>query len=157
MISKNDILLLLTELQNSGVDCHKEFDLTLKSQDIPLEALKKINDNRPIDIVKFYDKLRRSYNEKHSKLYISIMKSDENKLNDPRKILTTLSALLNQILQYDAEDKVLFYKHSRCNEIIKVLEIYFNNYNLDPASQLLALMKADIISLEYIDGRRIFN
>ena len=157
MISKNDILLLLTELQKSGVDCHKEFDLSLQSQDIPLEALKKINDNRPIDIVKFYDKLRRSYNEKHSKLYISIMKSDENKLNDPRKILTTLSALLNQILQYNAEDKVLFYKHSRCNEIIKVLEIYFNNYNLDPASQLLALMKADIISLEYIDGRRIFN
>lgn len=157
MISKNDVLLLLTELQNSGVDCGYEFDLTLKSENIPLEALKLINDNRPIDIVNFYNKLRKSYNNKKSKLYISIMKSDENKLNDPKKILTTLSALLNQILQYDAEDRVLFYKHSRCNEIIKVLEIYFNNYNLEPASQLLTLMKADIVSLEYIAGRRVFS
>ena len=157
MITKNDVLLLLTDLQEHGVDCNKEFELTLKSDTIPLSALKLINDNRPIDIVNFYNKLRKSYNDKRSKLYISIMKSDENKLNDPKKIVTTLSALLNQILQYQANDTVLFYKHSRCNEIIKVLEIYFNNYNLEPASQLLALMKADIISLEYIAGKRIFN
>lgn len=156
MIAKSDIILLLSELQLKGVDVANELNLVVKSNDIPLSALKLINDNRGIDIIKFYEKLRKSYNDKKSKLYISIMKSDEDKINDPKKIVTTLSALLNQILQYKAEDQVMFYKHSRGSDIVKVLSIYFDSYNLEPASQLLALMKADIVALEYVTGKRVF-
>ena len=148
MIAKNDIILLLTELQNQGVDVSNEIGLVLKSQQIPLEALKKINDNRPMDIINFYEKIRKSYNDKRSKLYINLMKADENVIKDPRTILTTLSGMLNQILQYKAEDQPLFYKHSRADEITKVLNIYFNNYNIEPAQQLVTLMKADIKALE---------
>lgn len=150
MIAKSDIILLLTELQNKGIDVKNEMNLVLTSQTIPLEALKKINDNRSLDVLKFYEKIRKSYNNKRSKLYINIMRSDENTIGDPKTIVTTLSALLNQILQYKPEDIALFYKHARANEIVKVLEIYFNTYNLEPARKLLEITKADIKALDMI-------
>ena len=78
------------------------------------------------------------------------MKSDENVLDNPKTILTTLSALLNQILQYKAKDQVMFYSHIRSDEIVKVLNIYFKTYNLEPAIKLLQLFKADLKSLEMI-------
>ena len=150
MIAKSDVILLLTDLQNSGIDVKNELDLVFKSTTIPLEALKKINDNRSLDILNFYEKIRRSYNTQRSKLYINIMKSDENVINDPKTILTTLSALLNQILQYKPDDQALFFKHSRADEIVKVLNIYFNTFNLEPARKLLEITKADIKVLEMI-------
>ena len=58
MIARSDVILLLTELQNKGVDVKEEMNMVLRSSSIPLEALKKINDNRSLDILKFYEKLR---------------------------------------------------------------------------------------------------
>lgn len=150
MITKNDIILLLTELQSQGIDTKDDINTVLKSPSIPLDVLKKINDNKSLDIINFYEKLRKSYNEKRSKLYINIVKSDENLLSDPKTIMTTLSALLNQILQYKAKDQTLFYKHARGEEIARVIEIYFKTYNLEPALQLLALSKADLKVLQML-------
>lgn len=150
MISRSDIVLLLTELQNNGEDVSKEISDLYKSPTIPLNILKKINDKRPLDLLQFYEKLRDSYNNKRSKLYINIMKSDENLIQDAKITLTTLSALLNQILQYDVQDKPMFLKHARADEITKVLDIYFNTYNIEPAYKLLALIKADIKVLEMV-------
>ena len=78
------------------------------------------------------------------------MKSDENAIDDAKTILTTLSALLNQILQFDVEDRSMFYTHARADEIVKVLNIYFNTKDIDPAYKLLSLVKADIKILEMI-------
>lgn len=150
MISRSDILLLLTELQTKGEDVSKEINELYSSQIIPLDILKKINDNRPLDLLQFYEKLRDSYNKKRSKMYINIMRSDENALTDPKITLTTLSALLNQILQFDCEDKPMFLKHARADEITKVLSIYFDTYNIEPAYKLLSLIKADIKVLQMI-------
>lgn len=150
MISRSDILLLLTELQAKGEDVSKEINELYSSQIIPLDILKKINDNRPLDLLQFYEKLRDSYNKKRSKMYINIMRSDENALTDPKITLTTLSALLNQILQFDCEDKPMFLKHARADEITKVLSIYFDTYNIEPAYKLLSLIKADIKVLQMI-------
>ncbi len=154
MITKSDVVLLLTELQNKGIDVKNDIALVLSSPSIPLDILKKINDNRSLDILSFYEKLRQSHNNKRSKLYINIMKADENVLKDPKTVLTTLSALLNQILQFNAEDRTMFYQHARCDEILKVLGIYFKTYSLEPATKLLALYKADIVALEMMSGRR---
>ncbi len=78
------------------------------------------------------------------------MKADENILDNPKTIVTTLSALLNQILQFDALDRTSFYEHARAVEISKVLSIYFTTYNLEPAMKLLFLTKADIKCLDMI-------
>jgi len=154
MISRSDIVLLLTELKENGEDVTQEISDLYKSQSIPFDILKKINDKRPLDLCSFYEKLRKSYDNKRSKLYINIMKSNENAINDSKTILTTLSALLNQILQYECSDKSMFLKHSRAEEIVQVLSIYFKTFNIEPALKLLTLIKADICALEYINGRR---
>ena len=150
MISRSDIMLLLTELQSKGEDVSKDIEELYKSQIIPLTTLKKINDNRPLDLLQFYEKLRDSYNKKRSKMYINIMRADENAQNDAKTTLTTLSALLNQILQFECEDKPTFLKHARADEIAKVLLIYFDTYNIEPAYALLKLIKADIKVLSMI-------
>ena len=150
MISKSDVVLLLTELQNNGDNVSKDILELYRSDSIPLDILKKINSFKPLSVIKFYEKIRQSYNKKHSKIYINIMRSDENAIQDAKTILTTLSGLLNQILQFDCEDKPMFLKHVRADEITKVLEIYFKTFNIEPAFKLLQLIKADIKVLEMI-------
>ena len=154
MLNKSDVVVLINELQTKGINMDNELSSVMRSNTIPLSTLKKIHDFKSLDIINFYEKLRRSYNNKSSKLYINILKSDENVLDDPRTILTTLSALLNQILQFKVEDKVSFYNQARADEIVKVLEVYFKTYNLDPAMRLLNLFKADMVVLEYVSGHR---
>jgi len=150
MITRSDLVLLLTDLQEKGEDVGEDIMKLYQSPGISIDILKKINDKRPLDLLKFYEKLRESYNKKRSKLYINIMKSDENAIDDAKTILTTLSALLNQILQFDVEDRSMFYTHARADEIVKVLNIYFNTKDIDPAYKLLSLVKADIKILEMI-------
>lgn len=150
MISKSDVVLLLTELQDSGEDVSKDILTLYRSDNIPLEILKKINDSKPLSVVKFYEKIRQSYNKKHSKMYINIMRSDENATQDAKTILTTLSGLLNQILQFECDDKPMFLKHVRADEITKALEIYFKTFNIEPAFKLLKLIKADVKVLQMI-------
>jgi len=154
MISKSDIILLLTELQQDGVDVTKEISTLYKTENIPLDTLKKINNSKPLSVIKFYDKIRQSYNKKHSKMYINIMRSDENAMQDAKTILTTLSGLLNQILQFDCDDRPMFLKHVRADEITKALEIYFKTFNIEPAFKLLKLIKADVYVMELISGHR---
>lgn len=150
MIDKTDIILLLSDMQKNNIDVSNDVKAVLNSNIIPLNIIKKINEFKSIDIINFYIKLKKSYNDKHSKLYKNIMRADENLLDDPKTALTTLSALLNQILLYKPEDRVMFYKHARGNEIAQVLSIYFKTYNIEPVYKLLALTKADIKCLEMI-------
>ena len=148
MINKSDLVLLLTELDLP--DTEKDIMEIYKTPDIPINILKKINEARPLDLLQFYEKLRASYNKKRSKLYINIMRSNENLIEDTKTVLTTLSSLLNQILQFECENKGMFYKHARADEILKVLNIYFNTYNIEPAYKLLTLVKTDIKCLDLI-------
>ena len=142
MITKQDVLLLLTELQESGVDCSVEIKKSIISKDIDLEVLKFINDHRQLDLTNFYKKIRKSYNDKRSKLYINIVKEEE----ETSKVLSTLSALLTQIILYSKEvnNMVMFYNHSRAEEITKVLNNYFKNFDLTNCLKLMKIIKADI-------------
>ena len=142
MITKSDVILLLTELQNNGIDVSKELNKTINSQDISLDVLKKIHENRSLDILKFYEKIRKSYNDKKSKLYINIVKETE----EVKDVLTTLSALLTQIILYakNVDNMVMFYQHSRAQEITLVLNNYFKTYDLTNCIKLMKIIKADI-------------
>lgn len=153
MISKQDVLLLLTELEESGIECQDYIDTLYTPSFDTFKALKFINNNKSLDLINFYTKLRKSYNHKSSKLYKNIVESDEVDA-EPTKILTTLSALLNQILQFKVENRPLFYRHARADEIVKVLDIYFTNYDIIPAQKLLTLIKADLVVSEFISGKR---
>ena len=75
-ITKSDCLLFLKDLENKGLDTKPYVNKVLKSDNIDLDVLKFINENRQLDVTKFYEKLRKSYNQKKSKLYINIVKED---------------------------------------------------------------------------------
>lgn len=148
MISKNDCYLLLADLQSKGIETTDVIKELMSSQTIPLSVIKFINDNRQLDLLKFYEKIRKSYNQKRSTLYINIVKEIE----DPNEILTTLSAMLTQILLFSKEvdNKQMFLRHARANDITKVLAIYFNNYDLTNCINLMRIIKADIKALQSI-------
>ena len=91
MISNSDLYLLLADLQDNGVDTSTPTkELVASRGGVPTGVLKFINDRRQMDLSAFYEKLRKSYNAKKSKLYISIVKEIE----EPQDIITTLSCLL---------------------------------------------------------------
>ena len=96
MISKNDLLLILSEMSDNGINTTKEFTKVATSRDIPIEVIKFINDNREMEVNKFYSYIRKSYNNKKSKLYINIMKE----IDDVQEVLTTLASLNLQILLF---------------------------------------------------------
>lgn len=148
MITKNDCLLLLADLKDKGVDTSAVTKQLMSSTSIDIEVLKFINDNRQLDLTAFYEKIRKSYNNKKSNLYINIVKEIE----EPQEVLTTLSAMMTQILLFskNLEDKQMFFKHSRVNEIVKVLNNYFITYDLTYCIKLIKLIKLDIKALESI-------
>jgi len=64
------------------------------------------------------------------------------------EIVTTLNSFALQANLFKCENKNLFLKHSRLEEIYKVLTIYVQSGDLTKAIELLALIKADIKALE---------
>ncbi len=147
MITKNDVILLLTDLEKLGVEINKSMYVDVSKNGVTPEIVTFINSNRQLDLHKFYEKIRKSYNEKHSTLYINIVKEIE----DVNKVLTTLSALQTQLLLFytkEAEDKEMFLRHSRASEISKVLLNYYMTYDLKPCIKLIQLIKADIKCLQ---------
>jgi hypothetical protein len=148
MITKNDCYLLLSELEINGVDTSVPIKELMSSPSPTLDVIKFINDNRQLGLTNFYEKLRKNYNNKKSKLYINIMKEIEQ----PQDVLITLSSLLTQILLFskDVEDRQMFLRHSRANEITKVLSMYFRDFDLTNCVKLIKLIKVDIKALESI-------
>lgn len=148
MISKNDCYLLLAGIKESGIDTSLAIEDLTNSSSPSIAVIKFINDNRQLDLSRFYEKLRKSYNQKKSKLYINIVKE----IDVPSEVLSTLSALLTQIMLYakTVDDQSMFLKHSRAREILQVLNIYLSTSDLTKCLELMRIIKADIKALEAI-------
>jgi hypothetical protein len=156
MITKNDCLSILVRLEDSGVENIDTYmRKLLVSREIPLDVLKFISDNRGLEISKFYEMLRKSHNQKKSPLYTNIVK-EQTEIKD---IVLTLSCLLTQILLYGnkLEEPELFFKEARAEEITQVLHEYFQTGVVETCSNLLKIIKSDLLVLEYIAGRRELN
>ena len=147
-ISKTDCLVLLNELQESGIDCAQITKTLLKSTGPTVEVLKFINDNRPMDLAMFYEKLRKSYNNKKSTLYINLMKDPD--VGNINKILSTLNsyALQATLFSEQLQNKQMFYRFVRLQEVYQCLYYYTKTYDLTPCIKLLSMIKADIKVLE---------
>lgn len=150
MITRNDCLILLTEMSEDGIDTKEYINELYKSNTVSLNVLKFINANKQLDVLKFYEKIRKSYNDKHSTLYINIVKE----VTDPKKVITTLSAMLTQIFLFLYSDacveKELFLEHVRANEICITLKNFCNTNDIVPCLKLLQFIKADLKALESI-------
>ena len=60
MISKSDCILLLGELKKNGVDVEKELLEVVKDTSPSLNIIKFINNQRELDLTRFYNKIRKS-------------------------------------------------------------------------------------------------
>lgn len=147
MITKNDCLILLADISKNGIDTKEICNKVITTNGISLEVLEFINKNRGLDLCNFYERLRKNYNDKKSKLYKEIVQIDTK---EPKDIVVTLSSLLTQILLFSnqVEDKQMFLKHSRAEEISKILTNYFINYDMTLCVQILSLVKSDLKALE---------
>lgn len=154
MVTKNDLLLLLTELQDNGEDVSKQLMKVFSSDSLSLDVVKFINDRRQFDVAAFYELLRKNYNNKKSPLYKNIVKDDFSE--NPQEVLTTLAALNLQILLFarKLDDDKMFLKHSRAEEITRVLNNYYKTYDLIPCLKVCKLIKADLCAFETVAGRR---
>lgn len=152
MISKNDIVLLLTELNDQDINTTQMIKSVYSIPGIPLEVLKFINDRRQLDLTAFYKKIRKSYNQKRSKLYISLVRDSL----DPSEVLTTLASYGLQVALFASKlpDNQMFLKHARAREVNLVLTKYYTDYDLTGCINLLKLIKADLIACETVEGRR---
>lgn len=151
MLTNRDCILLLSDINDN--QANELINTIIETNKISQEVLSYIHSKRPLSIIGFYEYLRKSYNKKHSKIYINIVKEIDN----PNDVLTTLSSLLTQILLYSnrlEDDRILFLNHSRANEITEVLNNYFDTYDITKAIRLLKLIKADLMAFEYINGKR---
>ena len=70
MITKVNALILLFQMKDKGIDVDSDIKYLMTHSEPTLDIIRKINDNMDLSIRAFYDKLRRSYNNKHSKLHI---------------------------------------------------------------------------------------
>ena len=147
MILKNDCYILLADLEKKGINTKEPImELVNAQNNIPLSVIKFINDNRQLDLTCFFERIRKNYNQKKSQLYKNIV----SEITNPNEVIVTLSALLTQILLYanKLENKQMFLRHARCNEITIVLNNYFKTYDITNCIKLLQLIKADIKCLE---------
>lgn len=151
MITKRDCILLLSELSSKGVDTKEMLNRAIKSPNVDLTVVKFINEHRQFDANAFYEKLRKSYNNKRSTLYKNIVTCDE--VDCTETVLTTLAALNLQILLYmkNVEDSKMFMSHTRVEEINEVLLNYSKTYDLVPCIKVLQIIKADLKAFEYIN------
>lgn len=150
-ISRNDCLLLLKDIEDNGINTTDIVSELIKSREPTYNVLKFINDNRRLEVSEFYERIRKSYNEKKSVLYKNIVKDIE----EPNEVLTTLSAMETQILRFanELENRQLFLRHSRADEIALVLSNYFKTYDITNCVKLLRLIKCDVKCLEAMAGR----
>lgn len=149
MLTKNDLVLVLTDMEEKGININGQIEKLLTTPGISREVLKFVNTNRQLDVAAFYEMLRKNYNHKKSNLYINLVKE---KFDDAADVLTTLAALNLQILLYakKLDDNRMFLKHSRGEEITEAINSYYKNYDLLPCLKMLKLIKADLKSFESI-------
>jgi hypothetical protein len=153
MITKNDCLSLLVKLEDAGVaNIDAYMRKLLVSREVPLEVVKFISDNRGLEVSKFYEVVRQNHNKRKSPLYTNIVREQ----TDIKDIVLTLSCLLTQIFLYGnkLEQPELFFKEARAEEITKVLNEYFKTGLIENCSTLLKIIRADLLVLEYVAGRR---
>jgi len=153
MITKNDCLSILVKLSDTGVaGVDTYMKKLLVSRTVPMEVLKFISDNRGLEVSHFYEMLRKSHNQKKSPLYTNILKEIE----DPQEVITTLSCLLTQILLYGKklDNRDQFFREVRAEELTRVLNNYFKTGLYEDCLNIIKVIKADLLVLEYIAGRR---
>lgn len=153
MINKSDLMTVLVTLEDRGINIDQQMKKLLTTKEIPIDVLKFILTNKGIEVANFYEMLRKKHNQKKSPLYRNIIKD----ITDPEEIVTTLACLLVQITLYSKKltsNRDIFQREVRAEEISRVINSYYATGALDSCLALIRLIRADLLVLEHISGRR---
>lgn len=155
MITKSDCLNLLFDLEEKGIDCTEKVQQLLASNSVDEEVLSFIHSNQPLVLQQFYDYLRKSYNQKRSKLYINIVKLTEEKDSvNADEIMCTLASLQLQALLFNKKLDNLensFLQQVRFEEISTALSNYAKSNDIVAGLQLLEIIKSELKLLEHVN------
>lgn len=155
MLNKSDCMSILIKLEDKGVDINAQMKKLILAKDIPIDVLKFIAEKQGLEAVNFYEMLRKSYNNKKSKLYKNLL--DDIKIED---VCVILSSLLLQIALYSSkltDTKNSFLQEIRANEISEALADFYKSDNVEKCLAVLNAIKTDLLVLEYLNGRRELN
>lgn len=155
MLNKSDCMSILIKLEDRGIDINAQMKKLILAKDIPIDVLKFIAEKQGLEAVNFYEMLRKSYNNKKSKLYKNIL--DDINLDN---ICVILSSLLLQIALYSSkltDTKNSFLQEIRANEISEALADFYKSDNAEKCLAVLNAIKTDLLVLEYLNGRRELN
>lgn len=155
MLNKSDCMSILIKLEDKGVDINAQMKKLILAKDIPIDVLKFIAEKQGLEAVNFYEMLRKSYNNKKSKLYKNIL--DDINIDD---VCVILSSLLLQIALYSSkltDTKDSFLQEIRANEISEALADFYKSDNVEKCLAVLNAIKTDLLVLEYLNGRRELN
>ena len=155
MLNKSDCMSILIKLEDKGVDINAQMKKLILAKDIPIDVLKFIAEKQGLEAVNFYEMLRKSYNNKKSKLYKNIL--DDINIDD---VCVILSSLLLQIALYSSkvtDTKNSFLQEIRANEISEALADFYKSDNVEKCLAVLNAIKTDLLVLEYLNGRRELN
>ena len=155
MLNKSDCMSILIKLEDRGVDINAQMKKLILAKDIPIDVLKFIAEKQGLEAVNFYEMLRKSYNNKKSKLYKNIL--DDINIDD---VCVILSSLLLQIALYSSkltDTKDSFLQEIRANEISEALADFYKSDNVEKCLAVLNAIKTDLLVLEYLNGRRELN
>ena len=155
MLNKSDCMSILIKLEDKGVDINAQMKKLILAKYIPIDVLKFIAEKQGLEAVNFYEMLRKSYNNKKSKLYKNIL--DDINIDD---VCVILSSLLLQIALYSSkltDTKDSFLQEIRANEISEALADFYKSDNVEKCLAVLNAIKTDLLVLEYLNGRRELN
>ena len=155
MLNKSDCMSILIKLEDKGVDINAQMKQLILAKDIPIDVLKFIAEKQGLEAVNFYEMLRKSYNNKKSKLWKNIL--DDINIDD---VCVILSSLLLQIALYSSkltDTKDSFLQEIRANEISEALADFYKSDNVEKCLAVLNAIKTDLLVLEYLNGRRELN
>lgn len=154
MITKNDCMAILVKLEDKGLNINEYMRKLIVSKEPPIDVLRFIVDNRGIEANHFYEHIRKNHNEKRSPLYKNIV----SEISDLNEVITTLTCFLTQATLFgnklEDDAKADFFKEVRAEEVARVLHQYFVDGSYAGSLALIKLIKADILVLEYVSGRR---
>lgn len=149
MINRFDCYEVLFSLKKQGVDVERQLKLLSTSPSVPLEVIRFINEQRPLNVTSFYETLRKKNNQKASKLYKNIVVETHS---NPLEVVKTASSLLTQIViaseKLPKEEVSSFYSQTRAKELTIALNEYFLNGDIQKVLDELKRIKEDIKILE---------
>lgn len=159
MITTELCLEKLTDLESKGINVDEYVEQILSTGTVNFNTLSFIVKNGLSAAKNFYELLRVKHNKNNSPLYKNIV--DFTSLED-KQLPIVLGSLLTQINIFattieNEEERDTFFYEMRAVDICRALSKFYSTNNYSACSEILSLLKSDVLVLEGAAGQREVN